>query len=218
MLKAKSLVKSDEKKYPELKWFMNEEFSDFAFVVEDKRIPIFKALLTMKSDVFRTMFNSDFKESSAKETTVEGTTYEAFKTFIRFLYVEEVVIGNPKDPSLVNNICQLADKYQVLRYFDKLAIYYRDRVTIDNMEWLYEISKLYRVNLLIEYLNNWIGDNLGEWYGKHPSDLGRINNLTDGQIMLNLAKNFKKLYNSKAVSCYHGHFHSVFVKDTFSNF
>ena len=53
--KAQSPVDINDDKYTELKWFMNEEFSDFEFIVEDKRIPVSKALLSIKSDFFRTM-------------------------------------------------------------------------------------------------------------------------------------------------------------------
>ena len=67
---------------PELDYFMNEEKSDVLFVVEGQRIPALKAILSVKSIVFRAMFSGDFKESKDKEVVIEDTTYEAFKAFI----------------------------------------------------------------------------------------------------------------------------------------
>ena len=186
-----------------MKWFLNEEFSDFAFIVEGKRIPVNKTLLAIKSDVFRVMFKDGFKESSEKEISVEGTTYDAFKIFIRFIYTDEVMFDDNKDSQLVSNVCQLADKYQVLRFFDKLAEYYKNRVTSDNMEWLYEIAKLYKITELVTCLNSWIAFNFEKWYRNDWSQLSRINNTSDGQIIKQFAKNFEKLYNSyEEIDCY----------------
>ena len=48
---------------PELDYFMNECESDVIFVVEDKQIPALKAILCLKSKVFRDLFSSESKDN-----------------------------------------------------------------------------------------------------------------------------------------------------------
>ena len=109
------------------------------------------------------MFKDGFKESSATEISVEGTTYDAFKTFIRFLYFDELVFNNDEDSQEVSEVCLLADKYQVLRFFDEFTEYYKNWVKFDNMEWLYEIANLYKITEFINILNEWIESEFLIW-------------------------------------------------------
>ena len=69
---------------------MNEERSDVRFIVEGKPIPALKSFLSVRSRVFHAMFSGEFKESKDKEVVIEDTTYEAFKTFIRFVYCDDL--------------------------------------------------------------------------------------------------------------------------------
>ena len=48
---------------PELDYFMNESVTDLLFVVEDQQIPVLKAILCLKSTVFKDLFSSDFNDN-----------------------------------------------------------------------------------------------------------------------------------------------------------
>ena len=85
---------------PELYYFMDEEMSDVLFIVEGQTIPALKAFLSDKSRVFSAMFSGEFKESKGKEVVIKDTTYEAFKSFIRFLYCDDLVL---KDVTMTSN-------------------------------------------------------------------------------------------------------------------
>ena len=68
---------------PELDYFMNESVSDVVFVVEDQQIPALKAILCLKSTVFRELLSSKPNDSKKESIVViEDTTYAAFKTFL----------------------------------------------------------------------------------------------------------------------------------------
>ena len=100
---------------PELDYYMNDERSDIIFIVEGKRIPALKAFLSVKSRVFHAMFSGDFKESKDKEIVIEDTTYEAFKTFIEFLYCADFVLTR-NDYKLIRELYRLSDRYDVSRF------------------------------------------------------------------------------------------------------
>ena len=72
-------------------YFMNERLSDVVFIVDGLRVPALKQLLIIKSRVFRAMFSGNFRESVEKEVVIKGTTFNAFKLFIRFLYLQSFV-------------------------------------------------------------------------------------------------------------------------------
>jgi hypothetical protein len=50
----------------------DEPLTDLALVVEDERIYVSKAFLSMASPVFRRMFESDFNEKTAQEIPLPG--------------------------------------------------------------------------------------------------------------------------------------------------
>ena len=99
---------------PELDYFMNEEKSDVLFVVEGKRIPALKAFLSVKSRVFSAMFSGKYKESKDNEVVIEDTTYEAFKSFIRFLYCDYLALKR-NDFKTIRELYRLSDRYDVSR-------------------------------------------------------------------------------------------------------
>ena len=192
---------SDSMKNPELKWFMNEELSDFTFVVDGQRVPVLKALLSVKSDVFHKMFTDGFKESTANEIAIEGTTFEAFKTFIRCIYTDELVLGS-EDYQLVRDVCELADRYQVLKVMDKVGDRYKNMISMANIKSLYPIAFRFKIEGLIKALDDWIDKNFELWYRKNVSELRRLDVVTNGAFIATFAKKFIKLYNSSGkISC-----------------
>ena len=105
---------------PELDYFMNKEESDVVFVVEGKRIPALKTLLSVKSTVFCAMFSGHFREAKDKEVVIEDTTYEAFKAFIQFLYCDHLVLID-NDLKLFRELYRLSDRYDVSLFQHKIT-------------------------------------------------------------------------------------------------
>ena len=106
---------------PELDYFKNESVSDVIFVVKGHRLPAMKAILSLKSRVFRAMFSGDFKESKDKEIVIEDTTFEAFESFLRFLYCDELVLKDDNDFKLIRELFKLCDRYDVSRLMFRLT-------------------------------------------------------------------------------------------------
>ena len=187
---------SDFMKNPELKWFMSEELSDFAFVVEGQRVPVLKALLSVKSDVFHKMFTDGFKESTANEIAIEGTTFEAFKTFVRFIYTDELVLDTA-DYKMVGDVCALADRYQVMKLIDRVGHRYKSRISMANLGSLYPIAVRFRIEDLIEALNSWIAKNFEQWYTKDPMELTRLDIASNGALFACLIQNFQRFMSKE---------------------
>mmetsp|Transcript_22258 Transcript_22258/g.71653 ORF Transcript_22258/g.71653 Transcript_22258/m.71653 type:complete len:457 (+) Transcript_22258:2-1372(+) len=64
----------------------SEEFADVVFVVEGRRIPSHRILLTPVSERFRALLTSGFRESSADEVEVVDVSYKTFRQVLQFLY------------------------------------------------------------------------------------------------------------------------------------
>ena len=106
---------SDLSDCPAIDYFMNEDKSDVVFVVEGQRIPALKILLIVNNLVFRAMFSDNFKESKDKTVAIEETSFEAFQTLILFLYSDRLVLKDEKDFKLINEVCELSDRYESRR-------------------------------------------------------------------------------------------------------
>ena len=121
---------------PEMDYFMNVKKSDVMFVVEGKPVPALKAFLSVKSRVFSAMFSEEFKESKDKEIVIEDTTYEAFKTFIRFLYIEDLVLKYDNDLEIIVELYRLCDRYDVSRLYFRLTdkLYERSQTILKDEE------------------------------------------------------------------------------------
>jgi hypothetical protein len=62
--------------------YMNKVFSYITLVINGHKIPAHKNMLSI-SDVLKTMFLSQFKESVDKELEIKETNIEAFKVFLK---------------------------------------------------------------------------------------------------------------------------------------
>ncbi|WAR30396.1 BAT38-like protein [Mya arenaria] len=84
--------------------------ADVTLVVEDRRIPVTKAVLELASPVFLTMFQSDFQGKEKSEITLPGKRLSAFAQFLKCIYsniFQKVTVEN------VYDVVYLANEYQV---------------------------------------------------------------------------------------------------------
>ena len=182
---------------PEMDYFMNESVSDVVFVVEGQRIPAMKSILGFKSKVFRAMFGGDFKESEDKEIVIEDTTYEAFKTFIQFLYCDRLVLKDNKDFQLIEEVCQLSDRYNVKKLLEKvddnlmaMTLSCSDSVTF---KWISKIAFDYKIPGIMAKVLAFIEENIKDFAKKDEKELHELDVLTHNHFMGVLAKSYGKL-------------------------
>ncbi len=69
---------------------MNEDLSDITIVINGRKIPAHKFILSSCSHVFEDMiFSLDFKQSDDKEIQIKDTNIDAFLVFLKCIYLEE---------------------------------------------------------------------------------------------------------------------------------
>ena len=111
----------------EFDYLMSEENSDVVFVVEGQPIPALKTFLAVESRVFSAMFSGNFRESKDKAIVIEDTTYEAFNTFIQFLYCDHLDLKDDNDFQLIGELLSLSERYDVSRLADRIIDLLTDR-------------------------------------------------------------------------------------------
>ncbi|XP_055310181.1 BTB/POZ domain-containing protein 2-like [Sitodiplosis mosellana] len=120
------------------KLYLNEELADvhFKFNVDDKtqRIPANKANLAILSPVFRTMFFGSLTEKGDVE--IVDASIGAFKEFLQLFYPREVTLTMEH----IETVARLADKYDVLEYFNECVASLKDQLTLDNMCCGYQLA------------------------------------------------------------------------------
>ena len=207
---------------PESDYFMNEEKSDVLFVVEGKQIPALKAFLSVKSRVFSAMFSGKFKESKYREVIIEDTTYEAFNTFVRFLYFDDSVLKDENDFELIQELYRLSDRYDVSRLKNRITeelanknfkLFYgpiseSDEEFQTNFLTIKSIARIAfesRISILMDNVMTFIRKHFDYLLEKDIKELSELNDLTDGQLFHLMAKKCKSGQKKvKTIECTQG--------------
>ena len=176
---------------------MNESVSDVVFVVEGQQIPAMKSILSLKSKVFRAMFSGKFKESEDKEVVIEDTTYEAFKTLVQFIYCERLVLNDDNDFKLIEEVCQLSDRYDLKRILEKVddhlmatPLNCSDSVTFN---WVSKIAFDHNLPNVKTRVLSQIDQNFKHFITKTNKQLIDLNVFTHNHFVEVLAQNYRKL-------------------------
>lgn len=146
VLLNKAVVETTEKLY------LNAELADVHFVFkianEVQRIPANKAILAIRSKVFRSMFFGLLKNEGDIEM-IEGDA-EAFKEFLKFFYLRKVTIN------LENlwEVVRLIDMYDMTDYVKSNGPTFDGKLTLDNVCWTYQLAVYLNHEKLIKSCEN----------------------------------------------------------------
>lgn len=88
---------------------LKEDTMDVTFKFGSTKIKAHKFILSARSPVFETMFNTKMKESATNVIIMEDVTPDAFKLFLSFIYSNHYETNNKFDDELL----YLGDKYDV---------------------------------------------------------------------------------------------------------
>ena len=88
----------------------NSECSDFTLKCGDRKFPVHKAILSVRSDFFAGMFRSDMKEVSENDSEIEGIEPDILEIVLRYIYTSEL----PQLPiDSLRKVCAAADRFIV---------------------------------------------------------------------------------------------------------
>ncbi|XP_043927005.1 RCC1 and BTB domain-containing protein 1 isoform X2 [Protopterus annectens] len=72
------------------KEFNNPETSDLKFIVDGKQILVHKAILKIRCEHFRTMFQSYWNEDMKEIIEIDQFSYPVYRAFLEYLYTDDV--------------------------------------------------------------------------------------------------------------------------------
>jgi len=62
------------------------KYADFVLIVEKKKLPVHKIILSARSPVFAAMFENDMVEGRQGSVVINDVRYECMQELIRFIY------------------------------------------------------------------------------------------------------------------------------------
>ncbi|XP_077987342.1 RCC1 and BTB domain-containing protein 1-like [Glandiceps talaboti] len=89
--------------------FDNEETADLKFTIEDKTVYVHRAVLKIRCEHFRSMFQTHWDEHSKDVIDITQFTYPVYYAFLKYLYTDQVELP-PEDAigllDLANSYCE----------------------------------------------------------------------------------------------------------------
>ena len=177
-------------RYPEFRYFLNEERSDVTFVVDGQRLPAFKALLSLRSPVFEELFSED---PNQKEIVVSDATVDGFETMLLFLCIEELVLIEEFNVDLILDVYNLSMKYQLKRLTECLDKYIEESVIhCDHFTYFYAFADERDFKSLLDLTTDYIQLNLDELMDKDVDEFIQDNNKTGNILFQSQVEDMKK--------------------------
>ncbi|XP_071517707.1 RCC1 and BTB domain-containing protein 1-like isoform X1 [Panulirus ornatus] len=125
----------------------DEETADVVFVVDERRIRAHRAVLKIRCQYFRNMFQEHWKENNLEEVEVKDYSFVVFRAFLQYIYTDTVNVS-PEDAigllDLANAFCEEALK----RHCERII---RHGITTENAAMLYAVAIKYEATELEEF-------------------------------------------------------------------
>jgi len=107
----------------------NDEMSDCRIICEDQIFPCHKFILSVRSDVFKTMFQTmDMQEGKDGDVKVDDISAKTMKLLLIFIY-KDILAKEDIDPDLLI----AAEKYNIKRLFDIVSKHLLSELNADNV-------------------------------------------------------------------------------------
>ncbi len=113
-LNQQALKSSDAFNLQLITLFDSSEGSDINVITTDGSFAAHKLILSMRSAVFKAMFNSQMSESVKNEIEITDFEPTVVRQFIRLLYSNDVINDIKTAPQSSEQMFKIAHKYQVL--------------------------------------------------------------------------------------------------------
>ncbi|XP_029053395.2 RCC1 and BTB domain-containing protein 1-like [Osmia bicornis bicornis] len=125
--------------------FDDQVTSDFIIKVQGRSIYVHKAILKIRCQYFRTMFQDNWAENTKSDMSIDKFSYEVYKLFLKYLYTEKI---NAVSDSELVELLELADMYLVSHLKEHCIQMLMKKVTLENIAFFYTISFKYHTKEL----------------------------------------------------------------------
>ncbi|XP_076669800.1 RCC1 and BTB domain-containing protein 1 isoform X2 [Andrena cerasifolii] len=127
--------------------FDDANTSDLTIQVEEKPIHVHKAILKIRSQYFRTMFQEHWAENNQRVIKHDQFSYNVYRAFLKYLYTDQIdlpVEDADEFLNLTNAYCESKLRSCWIRLIKK-------DVTVNNVIFLYSIAMRYNAKELEVY-------------------------------------------------------------------
>ena len=147
---AKADLALDPPAPPEPKVYLGEQYvnnstlSDVTFVVEGRKFHAHRIALLASSDIFKSMFDGEYKESSAAEIPIPNIRWEVFEAMMRCIYTGSVKVP----PELAQELLEAADQYMLDTLKKLCEKVISDELTPENVGAAFDLAEAYNATEL----------------------------------------------------------------------
>lgn len=107
----------------------SKKSSDVVFTVDNEEISANKCILSLHSEVFARMFESDMVEKKTGQVKITDIEPEIFKLMLRFIYSRQL---DCQDTEELLKLITVADKYEVRSLVSLCGYRISNKLTVDN--------------------------------------------------------------------------------------
>ena len=132
---------------------------DVAFIVEGRTVDAHKFILFARSEYFRRMFTSGYRESTDATITIGDVRHEVFTCVLSFLYT-----GKPKeiDPEMAVEVMGVANLYSIEPLKRLCADLITRSVCVQNVATVLQAADTYQVMHLRQHCINFMVEHFAE--------------------------------------------------------
>lgn len=129
------------------KMYLKSNLADvhFTFPNDDEKVPAHKAILASASPVFEAMFYGPLKKANIVKVT--DSSADAFKEFLQLVYLPEITLTMQN----YQEVIRLADKCDMLNYFETFVPFIERHLTIDNLLMSHQLAIKFKISELRKY-------------------------------------------------------------------
>ncbi|CAL1291030.1 unnamed protein product [Larinioides sclopetarius] len=110
--------------------YLNKKYCDVILTTENKTFPVHKCILCLKSPVFKTMFQTDMRETANKKVDIDDLDRDTLCRFLLFLYTEKLENQNWE---VATKMYYAADKYQVTSLKSECSSFLKSHLSMSNV-------------------------------------------------------------------------------------
>jgi len=135
-----------------------EEYSDVTVKCENKMFKCHRLALAMASNYFNTMFNGNFRESTARNVVLRDINASSFKEVLKFIYTGDVSINSTNVFTLLR-----ASEFFELPGMETLCVEFvqKKQLTVENTFDIFAFAITTKKNTLMEIASEYIIEHFG---------------------------------------------------------
>lgn len=135
--------------------YLNDEYSDVTLVVEGHRFHGHKVILAARSEYFRALLYGGLRESQQSEIELKGTSLDAFRILLKYVYTGHMVLANLKE-EIILDILGLTHQYGFVDLETAISDYLKAILNIRNVCIIYDMASLYQLTSLANVCCNYM--------------------------------------------------------------